>query len=80
MDRCSVISSVSRARARRSGAIGVMSPKKWSRMWSFSMVSTASSRYRFSRAMMAETSTSDRFQFSVEKAYTVRYFTPMFLQ
>ena len=49
-------------------------------MWSFSMVSTASSRYRFSRAMMAETSTSDRFQFSVEKAYTVRYFTPMFLQ
>ena len=22
----------------------------------------------------------DRFQFSVEKAYTVRYFTPMFLQ
>ena len=30
--------------------------------------------------MMAETSLSDRFQFSVEKAYTVRYFTPMFLQ
>lgn len=75
-----MISSVSLARARSSGAMGVMSPKKWSRMWSFSMVSTASSRYRLSSSMMAETSLSERFQFSVEKAYTVRYFTPMFLQ
>ncbi len=45
-----------------------------------SMVSTASSRYRFSSAMMALTSSAERFQFSVEKAYTVRYWTPMFLQ
>ena len=32
------------------------------------MVSTASSRYFFKSAMMAETSVSERFQFSVEKA------------
>ena len=48
--------------------MGVMSPKKWSRMWSRSMVSTASRRYFFKSAMMAETSVSERFQFSVEKA------------
>ena len=48
--------------------MGVMSPKKWSRIWSRSMVSTASSRYFFKSAMIAETSVSERFQFSVEKA------------
>ena len=35
-----------------------------------------SKEYRRSRRMMPETSSWVRFQFSVEKAYTVRYFTP----
>ncbi len=48
--------------------MGVMSPKKWSRIWSRSMLSTASRRYFLRSAMMVETSVSERFQFSVEKA------------
>ena len=49
-------------------------------MWSRSIVSTASSKYRFKRPMIAATSSAERFQFSVEKAYTVKYLTPISLQ
>ena len=37
-------------------------------------------RRRLTQAMMTFTSSGGRFQFSVEKAYTVRYSTPIFLQ
>ena len=47
---------------------GVMSPMKRRRTLSRSMVSMASSRYRFSSSMMVSTSSCGRFQFSVEKA------------
>ncbi|KAF5061271.1 hypothetical protein DSECCO2_316810 [anaerobic digester metagenome] len=57
-----------------------MSPKNFSRMLSRSMESMASSRYFFKSVMIAPTSVSDRFQFSVEKAYTVRYWIPKSLQ
>ena len=40
----------------------------------------ASMRYFFKRPMMAATSSEGRFQFSVEKAYTVRYSNPISLQ
>ena len=41
---------------------------KRNRTLSRSMVSMASRRYFFSRAMMVDTSSRERFQFSVEKA------------
>ena len=50
---------------------------KRNRTLSRSMVSMASSRYRLSRTMMVSTSSGGRRQFSVEKAYTVRYWMPM---
>ena len=40
------------------------------------MSRSASSRYRRSSFMIPVTSSAERFQFSVEKAYTVRYSTP----
>ena len=44
------------------------------------MVSMASWRYCSKSPMMVLTSSAGRFQFSVEKAYTVRYSTPSSLQ
>ena len=74
------LSCLLRLRMLEHGAMADRSPKNFSRMLSRSMVSTASSRYCFKRPMMALTSSAGRFQFSVEKAYTVRYSTPSSLQ
>ena len=67
-------------RACSSGEMADRSPRKRRRIWSRSMESMASSIYCLSRAMMVLTSSAGRFQFSVEKAYTVRYSTPRSLQ
>ena len=62
------VSSVSRQRVRSSGGRASRSPKNRMRNPSFSIFSRASSRYLRSRSMIAETSSTGRFQFSVEKA------------
>ena len=64
--------STRRHSSRSSKGSGARSPKKRKRTFSFSMSVMASSRYFLRRPMMAETSSMGRFQFSVEKAYTVR--------
>ena len=62
------MSAVSAIRPRRLSGRMLGSPRILRRMWSRSMVSTASRRYLPSRPMMASTSSRGRFQFSVEKA------------
>ena len=62
------MSAVSSMRSRRFFGRISGSPSILRRMWSRSMVSTASRRYLPSRPMMASISSRGRFQFSVEKA------------
>ena len=65
-----------RIEANLSGLMGPSSPRIFRRIWSRSISSMASCRYFSNRAMMACTSSAERFQFSVENAYSVRYSIP----